>query len=200
MGAGREPAPATQRPDPQPGRDHQGLRPARGSGLQGHRRRAIEVARGQVAGRNDRRGQPAVVRPRPAARGRRELSAAEVERAVQPADGRARRHREPHRGRAHALQRSDSGVQHVARPVPVEHDGEDVRLQGISVLPGAARSEELRRRSALRNSRDRDSRGSAAMGTAALEQPPVAALAPPRRRALSAHRLPPPPAFPHRPF
>ncbi len=38
----------------------------------------------------------------------------QVERAVQPADGRARRHREPHRGRAHALQREGAGVQHVA--------------------------------------------------------------------------------------
>ena len=72
---------------------------------------------------------------------RRELSAAQGERAVQPADGRALRHREPHRDRADALQRAHSGVQHVAAAVPGEPDGEDVRLQGVSVLRGAARSQ-----------------------------------------------------------
>ena len=72
----------------------------------------------QDARRNDRGGEPAVVRARPAAGRGRELSAAQGERTVQPADGRARRHREPHRRRAHALQRARAGVQHRARQFP----------------------------------------------------------------------------------
>ena len=64
---------------------------ARGERLQGHRRRALAAAGGEVARGDDRGREPADLRARPAARGRRELSAAESERAVQPADGRARR-------------------------------------------------------------------------------------------------------------
>src|SRR5262249_10238386 len=70
-----------------------------------------------------------------------ELSAAEGERAVQPADGRARRHRESPRGRAAALQRARAGIQHVAPPVPRESHREAVQLQGLSLLRGAGRRE-----------------------------------------------------------
>ena len=65
-----------------------------------------------------------------------------AERAVQPADGRTRRHREPPRRRAHALQRAGAAITtRSARAVPVEPDGEDVQVQGISVLRGARRSQ-----------------------------------------------------------
>src|SRR6185295_8354583 len=80
-------------------------------------------------------------RPRPAAGRGRELSEPEVQRAVQPPDGRARRHGEPHLGRAHALQRARAGVQHGAPAVSRQRDREDVRLQGIPVLRGTARSQ-----------------------------------------------------------
>ena len=46
------------------------------------------------------------------ARRRRELSAAAIERKLQPADGRALGHGEPDRRRAHALQRAGAGLQH----------------------------------------------------------------------------------------
>ena len=62
-------------------------------------------------------------------------------------------HREPHRRRAHALQRARAGIQHVAAAVPGEPDGEGVRLQGIPVLPGAARSQDRCRRSTSVNRR-----------------------------------------------
>ena len=60
--------------------------------LQGDRRLALAAARRRS--RRKKRSQAAnqqIVGARPAARGRRELSAAEGQRAVQPADGRARR-------------------------------------------------------------------------------------------------------------
>ena len=143
VGAGAEPAAAAQRPDPEPGRDRQGLRrstrkacsrtsPTRDRGC--WRRKSpeetIQAANQQTS------------RARPAAGGRRELSAAQGERAVQPADGRAGRHREPHRRRAHALQRARAGVQH-RRGGSFRRNltAEDVRLQGVSVLRGAARSQ-----------------------------------------------------------
>ena len=55
-------------------------------------------------------------------------------------------HREPARDRAHALQRAHSGVQHAAPALPVEHDGEGVRLQGIPAFHRAAGSASRRRR------------------------------------------------------
>ena len=61
---------------------------------------------------------------------RGELPAAAVERVVQPSDGRALGHGEPHRGRADAIQRAGPGVQHVTAAVPVEHHGGHLRLQG----------------------------------------------------------------------
>src|SRR2546426_8454699 len=42
VGAGREPVAAAQRSDPESRRDHERLRDARGSGVQGHRRCARE--------------------------------------------------------------------------------------------------------------------------------------------------------------
>ena len=66
----------------------------------------------EVAGGDDPGREPADERARPAARGRRELSAPQGQRAVQPADGRALRHREPARHRADALQRAGPGIQH----------------------------------------------------------------------------------------
>ena len=74
VGAGREPAAAAQRPDPEPGRDDQGLRAARGGRLQGHRRRAIEAAGGQVARGNDRR--------RPISRRRRSAGCSRSSRTI----------------------------------------------------------------------------------------------------------------------
>ena len=65
VGAGREPAAAAQRPDPESRRDDQGLRAARGRRLQGHRRRALAAARREVARGDDRGGEPAD-RPRSA--------------------------------------------------------------------------------------------------------------------------------------
>src|SRR5581483_10989244 len=85
--------------------------------------------------------EPADVRARPLARDLGKLSAAQGERTVQSADGRALRHREPHRRRAHAIQRSGAAVQHVAASVSGEPDGEAVRFQGISLVPGAGRRE-----------------------------------------------------------
>ena len=107
------------------------------------RRLAREAGRREDAGGDDRGRQPADVGARPAARGRRELPAAEGERAVQPADGRAVGHREPHRRRADALQRARAGVQHRRAAVPGEHHREDVRLQGIPVLRGAAEAKQV---------------------------------------------------------
>ena len=49
------------------------------------------------------------------------------------------RHREPHRRRAHALQRARPGVQHVAPAVPVERHGGHLRLQGVPAVQRAAR-------------------------------------------------------------
>ena len=95
VGAGREPAAAPQRSHPEPGRNDQGIRAARGKRLQRHRRRAVAAARGEVARRDDRGRQSADVGARPPAGGRGELPTAQGQRAVQPADGRARRHREP---------------------------------------------------------------------------------------------------------
>src|SRR5438105_15636660 len=60
---------------------------------------------------------------------------------MQPPDGRALRQRKPNRRRAAALQRADSGIQHGDEAVPREPDGEDVRLQRISIFPGATRSD-----------------------------------------------------------
>ena len=54
-------------------------------------------------GATDPGGQRAEHGARATAGGRRELPAAEVERVVQPADGRTGRHRKPDRRRAHAL-------------------------------------------------------------------------------------------------
>ena len=142
VGTGREPAAAAQRSDSEPGRDGQGLRRSTkkaSSRTSPTRDRGCSAAKSP--GGNDRGREPADVGARPAAGGRRELSAAEGQRAVQPADGRARRHREPARRRAHALQRARAGIQHVAAAVPGQRDREGVRLQGISVLRGAARSQ-----------------------------------------------------------
>ena len=67
---------------------------------------------------------------------------------------------------------SDAGVQHVAPAVPGERHGEDVRLQGVSVLRGAARSEAGAEGQLSSLSRTAV-RSPAALGTAALERPPV---------------------------
>ncbi len=79
--------------------------------------KAIADSRAQAGRRADDRAedsgrQRAVVGPGPAARRRRELPAAALERDVRAPDGRAGRHREPHCRRAHALQRAGAGVQH----------------------------------------------------------------------------------------
>ena len=75
VGAGAEPAAAPERSDSEPRRDGQGLRRARSRRVQGHRRRALAAARREVARGNHPGRQPADLRPRPPARGRRELSA-----------------------------------------------------------------------------------------------------------------------------
>jgi hypothetical protein len=70
---------------------------------------------------DDRSGESADGGARPADRDRGELSAVEVERIVQPADGRPVEHRESDRRRAHALQRESPGVQRAAPQIPFEH-------------------------------------------------------------------------------
>ena len=90
-----------------------------------------------IAGR-----EPAVVGAGSTARGGRELPQPEIGCELPAADGRARRYRESRSDRAHAVQRTCPGVQHDATAVPVEHHGQDVRLQGIPILRGAGRRAE----------------------------------------------------------
>ena len=59
---------------------------------------------------------------------------------VQSADGRTGRHREPARRRAHAVQRTGAGLQHVTPVVPVERHRRHLRLQGTPALQRTARS------------------------------------------------------------
>ena len=107
VGAGREPAAAAQRPDPEPRRDGEGHGRSRSRRVQG---RSPTRARSWPARRRPRRRcrRPTSRPPRSS----RLLVVVEnypqlqVERVVQPADGRAVGHREPHRRRAHALQRA----------------------------------------------------------------------------------------------
>ena len=132
-----------------------------------HRRSAIEAAGGAIAGRNHRGGEPADERARTPARGRRELPAAQGERTVQPSDGRAVRHRKPHRGRAHALQRSDPGIQHLPPAVPGEHHGR--RSSGSRSIRSSKRRPK-RSRYRKSPSRSPDARAiTAALGTNPLE-------------------------------
>src|SRR2546426_5936837 len=59
----------------------------------------------------------------PAARDRRELSAAQIEREFPRAPGPARGHGEPHRGRAPGLQRRGEPLQRVHSALPAGADG-----------------------------------------------------------------------------
>mgnify|MGYP003693860739 CR=1 FL=1 len=106
VGAGREPAAAAQRPDPEPRGDGEGLRPRRSRDVF----KDIADSRAKLAGAKTPDEKMAAANEQiggalAPARRRRELPDLEVERVVQPADGRAVGHREPHRRRADALQR-----------------------------------------------------------------------------------------------
>ena len=127
---------------PESRRDGQGLRRARRGRLQGDRRRAIAAARG--ASRRRKRFRPRTSRRR--ALGRllaivENYPQLQGQRAVQPADGRARP--APRTASRSSACATTSGFRSTTPPpaVPGERDGEDVRLQGISVLRGAAGSQ-----------------------------------------------------------
>ena len=142
VGAGREPAAAAERPDPESRRD--GERASRSRNATSSRRSPMRARRWRApdAGRQDRGRQRGVERARPAARGGRELSAAQVRRELRALDGRAGRHREPaRRPSACATTSSVQELQHDGAAVPGQRDREDVRLQGRPVFRSAGRSE-----------------------------------------------------------
>src|SRR5439155_24460447 len=74
-----------------------------------------------------------------AARDRRELSAAQVQRELPRAPGPARGHGEPHRGAAPGLQRRGQPVQRLHPAVSAGVDGEAAREGAASVLRAGAR-------------------------------------------------------------
>ena len=107
----RRPAQAPARPDPEPGRDRQGLRGARGRRLRGRHagaRQRHERAAGPGAQVAAGRG-PAERRARPPLRRRRGLPAAARDRELPAAAGRAHEHRGSDRRRAPHLQRQRAG-------------------------------------------------------------------------------------------
>ena len=140
-----------------------------------------KLAGAQTPRADDAGGQRAERGAGPAAGRRRELSAAAVERDVQPADGRARGHREPHRRRADALQRARAGVQHVAPAVPVEHHGRassasrSIRCSTRRPKPSACRRVNFGRQAVLRHggTRDADRRRAAARVRSRDDAPPA---------------------------
>ena len=119
---GAEPVSAPRRPDPQSGRDGEGLCRAREGGAGRRRRGARQGDAGDgVAGNADRSrslqgvpGKPvgADQRAVAAARGGRELSRPQGQPEFPGAAGAARRHREPHRGGPARLHRGGARVQH----------------------------------------------------------------------------------------
>ena len=142
VGAGREPAAAPQRPDPEPGRDGQGLRRSTKKACS---RRSPTRARGCW-----RRSRPKK-RSRPPTSRRRALGRllAIVENYPQlKANEQFNRLMDELSGTENRIaverMRYNERVQEYntsRAAVPGEPHGEDVRLQGISVLRGAARSQ-----------------------------------------------------------
>ena len=122
-GPGREPAAAAERPDPEPGRDREGVAAAGAGRLQ-----AIADARAKMAGAATPAEKIAAANAESSALARllvvvENYPQPQVERDVRAPHGRARGHREPAVDRAHALQRARAGVQHAAAAVPVERHG-----------------------------------------------------------------------------
>ena len=169
VGAGRRPAQAPLRPDPEPRRDGQGLRRARArdvrGGHAGARARAGGAGAGR-AGRGRRHPQPGA---RPAVRGRRGLPGAAGERELPPAADAARRDREPDRRLAPGLQRHRAHVQ--------QRDPDGARRACSPACSGSRRSEFFEvedaataRRHASRSSRAPPSRRRSSLaGDAAAE-------------------------------
>ena len=112
VGAGRESAAAPQRSDSQPGRNDQRLAQQERDVFGQIAESRAKLARSADARADDTGRQRAERRAGAAARHRRELPAAAVERNVQPPDGRAVGDRKPDRRGADALQRARAGVQH----------------------------------------------------------------------------------------
>src|SRR5207249_11154533 len=98
--------------------------------------------RRRQAGATDRGRQPAIGRPRATPRHRRALSRSQGQPAVRAPLGRARRHREPHRRRAYAVQRRGPRVQRVHQERAGRGLRAGVRLPAPAVLRGAGGGEE----------------------------------------------------------
>src|SRR5262249_27927198 len=118
--------------------DDEGNRSAGEGCIRADRRFAGEDGGCQDARGNDSSRQSTERRSRTPAGRCRELSSAAVERELQPSDGRALWHGKSDRRRAHALQRTRPGLQHLAAAVSVQHYGEHLRLQGVPAVQRAA--------------------------------------------------------------
>src|SRR5439155_591035 len=123
-------------------RGDQGLCRAREGDLRARRRRAREAHVRRLAGREDRRRGRAEWCARAAARHRRALPRSEGEPAVRPSLRRARRHREPNRRRAHALQRGRPRLQLLHQELPDHALRGRLRLSAAEVLRGPGGGEE----------------------------------------------------------
>ena len=135
-----QPVPAPRRPHPQPGRDREGLCRARAPGAGGGDRRAgarhpesttipADVVTNPEAFKRFQEAQAAALRRAGAAAGGvGALSGPEGEPELSRAAIAARRHREPHRGRAPRLHRGGAHLQHRAAHV----SGRDL---GVDALP-----------------------------------------------------------------
>ena len=91
------------------------------------------------------------------ARGRGELSAAQVRRQLPRPAGAARGHGEPHRGRAQPLHQGGPAVQRHRAPVPDQPHRDGVRLQAEGQLRGRERARDLQGRPRSISARSRSS-------------------------------------------
>src|ERR1700687_1558509 len=152
---GRQPVSAPRRPRAQPGQFGEGFCAAgkgcaagrhqcagqgrQHSGDAGGSQRSRRVP--EVPGRTGRTQQCTV-----AVAGRdRELSAAQIRRAVSRPDGATGRHRKPHHGGAQSLYQGGAGLQRHDPLVPVQPDGDGVRVQGEAEFLGRERKGNLDR-------------------------------------------------------
>ena len=116
----RRAAQAPARPDPQPGRDGQGLRRPRAPGVRERDRRAQHRDRRAGPGGAGPGREPAHRRAAPVVRGRRGLPGPEGEPELPRAAERAHRHRGQDPGLAPLLQHDRARPEHEDRAVPVE--------------------------------------------------------------------------------